>query len=268
MQETPDFHDVSVARDLAERIADVGMGRVRKVTLLGSRAKGIATASSDFDMMVQVELPRHEKPWTAKETIEERSRIKEALGSLPVKLDLWVRTTDQYYEGRRVIGGFEYFAEVEGVVVYSRPLRRQPIVRRSPDQVRRANVRNWLRDAHKSLRVSAGLSFGDGNDDDDIGDPSHYAWRCIQRCMTAVLVYYKVHSTKQDGLNVYLDKLKAVNSEISSWYRSVLGPGHQSISVAHTVLVETTQWLAQDPAMLRPLSDLLDELTRPIIFVT
>lgn len=267
----PRPEDLTVAKNLASRIVAAGQDRIKRVTLLGSRAKGIAQTSSDFDLMALVEIPRDAKPWTAADDIEERRRIRQRMGPLPVPVDLWIRTTDQYEEACGVIGGFEYLAETEGVVVFSVRPERVPVVRRTPDQVRRRNVCGWLDDAHVSIRKAGNLShlptLRDAAERDG-RDSFYHARRCVQRTMTAILVYYQVPSTKQDTAGEYLTRIASVAPQMEQWLRSILASGGNiTVPTAHAVLTEVVHWFTRDGAMRRYLAPLLQKLSRPVAFI-
>ena len=154
---------------VAARIDAVGREQVRRVTMLGSRANGTAGPGSDLDVVVMMEPRGRDGAWGRKRLRAERRRIVGAMGAPPVRLDCWIRTVDRYFEGKDVVGGFEFLAEHEGVVLLARPIRRRPVIRRTWDQVRRSNIRAWLHDAAVSLRKAASASCPDRA----VSEPEH-----------------------------------------------------------------------------------------------
>lgn len=84
--------------------------RITKVILFGSRARGTAEAGSDYDVLVV------EEGLVSKR--EEIARLRKALGDLPIAIDVWVMSEEEYEETKDVIGGLAYPARRQGVVLY------------------------------------------------------------------------------------------------------------------------------------------------------
>ena len=81
---------------------------VKRIVLFGSRARGTATADSDYDVLVIVES---EIPF-----VERQGVALLALGKHPYPVDLLVYTADEAAAEAAMLGSAVYWAEKEGKV--------------------------------------------------------------------------------------------------------------------------------------------------------
>lgn len=102
--------DRRVAEALRDRLLTQCGGKIRRVILYGSRARGVATSHSDFDLLVIEADPVARR--------EETLRLRRALDDLPYPVDIWVLGEEEFEETKDVIGGFAYPAHKYGVVLY------------------------------------------------------------------------------------------------------------------------------------------------------
>jgi hypothetical protein len=209
---------------------------------------------------VIVELGTDEPAWIGPESEAERDRIQQAVGKPPIATDMTVRSTDQFEEARYVIGGVERLVDLEGAVVYSRPLHRLPIPKRSRDRVRNALVRAWLDASSRSFRWGMELRAGKAlnvNLPSDLQKPAsprvtagkvmltltaehdstrisvvpvndvernvEFCWfRSVQQSLTALCVLHQIETSKQDDNESVLDKLKRGSPFAVSKLRSTI----------------------------------------------
>ena len=262
--------DVEAATNIVERIAQAGLGRVRRVVMIGSRALGTAKVGSDLDLVVLVELPAGADPWSPADNQAERNRILRRIGPTPLRTDLWVRTTDRYEEARGVVGGPEFLAESEGVVVYSRVLHRPPVVRCSADQVRRQNVGTWIEHAllaaDQAARFENGLEIGPENRDPQ-HSPEAVARAAIQRAITALLVFHQISSHKRDGIGSMLSHLARLESRVASQLRAGLGNGSATAKLARAVVNVVVHRLMADDGMRPYLNQVLRDMSKPLVLL-
>jgi hypothetical protein len=222
--------------------------------MIGSRALGIARPDSDLDLVVLLELSHGARPWRQSDRIAERNRIQQCVGVPPISTDLSVRTTDEYQEARAVVGGVEHLMDVEGIDVYTRRMNRPPIIRRTPDQVRRMHAGTWLTHAVDVLveatalptiappRPDARYSRGKG-----INSALSVA---AERAVTALLVTHQLHSAKRDGVRSMLAQLRAVDPEVAGEVLALLEDTSNPLATARAIVnVVTTTTLRRDPAM-------------------
>ena len=258
-----------MAKALAKRIAAAGRGCVRRVVMVGSRALGTAGPESDLDLVVVVETSRGAPPWGQKEFRAERDRLREELGSLPVRTDLWVRTTDRFEEARRVVGGVEWMAETEGVVVYSRPLERRPVARRTPDQVRRENVSAWIEHALFALDAAARSANASVLRPDGAasGDPGGAARMAVERAVNALLVAHQLRASKHGGVGGMLGLLDGVDPPMAAHLRALGAEAAGSPMEAHAIVAAIVHRLGDDPALARSLAGPAQRLARPAVFL-
>ena len=151
----PSAHDTVMAIGLADRIVRLKSGRVHAVFMIGSRALGRATSSSDLDLVVLIETDARERPWGGQEALAQANRIQRLIGTPPIRTDLTVRSVDQFEEAKGTIGGVEYLVVKEGFRVFSSPLKRKPTPRLPHAVVRRALAYAWLGGALKALSDAA-----------------------------------------------------------------------------------------------------------------
>jgi predicted nucleotidyltransferase len=249
----PLIADALLAQRLAMQIADVGLGRVQRVVMIGSRARGTPRPDSDLDLVVLFELPVHDRPWGPQEVIAERSRIHRLLPPPPVQTDLWVRTTDRYEEARRVVGGVEMLVDVEGVEVYSRPPTRAPLVQRNTDQVRREHVSAWVEHALAALegtlrieRQAAGQTSLPGVPK----TPEAAARICVERAVNALLVFHQLVSGKAAGVDGMLSRLDVAERErVAAWLFPRCHAGGLSSWNAVRAVGEVLKRLSEDDGM-------------------
>lgn len=261
------------ARALAGRIVAADEGSVRRVVLVGSRAKAISTDRSDLDLVCVIELPDGAPPWGYRDCVAAKERMLRTIGRAacagPPRLDLWVRTTDQFEEGRRVIGGVESLVEVEGVEVYSTPSRRAPVTRRTRDQVRRANVGIWIEHAVLALEQARRVEHAAllrSSTSAAAWDAGELAWQAVRCALNALLVAHQVRSTKQDPLDDVLEKLACVEPAFEAALRPRL-PAHDGAVPAiqaHAVVSAVLHRTLQDPAMERYVGGFRARLAKPV----
>jgi hypothetical protein len=149
--------------------------------------------------------------------------------------DLTVTTTDLLAAGRTVFGGVEWQIEHEGVPVFTRPLSRPPLVRRSRDQIRRGYAATWAEHAVRALsaaRAGAGAAA---------------AGACVHRALAALLVLHQLPTSKRDGVSGMLDRVAEVDPAFAAWARGVVGSGHASTAAARAVLVAVLDRIAAEP---------------------
>ncbi|MCI0547162.1 MAG: nucleotidyltransferase domain-containing protein [Candidatus Rokubacteria bacterium] len=115
MTPDPRSTDLAIAEELTRRIRDAVGSRLRKVILLGSRARGDARVDSDFDLLVVL------RDLTPGETRPLRLLLYRALRGCGVNAEPWVMSEQEFAETRSVIGGLAYPASTEGVVLYENP---------------------------------------------------------------------------------------------------------------------------------------------------
>ena len=256
----PRESDVAVARALAERIVAAGMGRVRRVGIVGSRANGTAGPASDLDLVVLVETPGDAPRWSAAQVLAEKHRLMAAVGPPPLHTDLWVRTTDQFAEACGVRGCMEHVLATTGVDVCSRPWSRSAVVRRSPRDVRCQNVADWLADAWDELQRAemlasrtgdgnAAVRFGAGDVTSDVG---HHAWRSIQRSLVALFVWHQAPlPTKHQPASETLAALARLEAATARAIRTHVAPDPHSPAAALAVYAIVRRRLAREKS-LRP----------------
>ncbi len=102
--------DYKAAGALKDKLLDQSGGRIRRIILYGSRARGAAAPHSDFDLLVIEADPVSR--W------EETRRLRRALDDLSYSVDIWVMGEEEFEETKDVIGGFAYPAHRYGVVLY------------------------------------------------------------------------------------------------------------------------------------------------------
>lgn len=237
------------ATALALRIVAAGEGRVRQVVVIGSRARGNPRPASDLDLVVIIETPLGDAPWSMEVMAAERHRIIRAVGVPPVPTDLWVLTIDQAEEGRAVAGGIEEIANREGVVVFSAAPTRPPIIRRSADVVRRQNTRAWIGD---SLEQLAGMRWVDAD----------VARRAVEKAVMSLCVFHQVPAdTKADSLAGVLSSLRCKDPEMAHWLEKVLPPHEVDPRTARVVVRGILHRLRNDPQMRTYLAPLLTRLS-------
>jgi predicted nucleotidyltransferase len=104
--------DLAAAAQLKDRILSLDEGRVRKVILFGSRARGDAREDSDYDLLVLV------RAMTADERRTFRLELWRALRGVGVSAEPWVMDESEFEESKAVIGGLAHPAWAEGVLLH------------------------------------------------------------------------------------------------------------------------------------------------------
>jgi len=239
--------------------------RVRRVVMIGSRARGCARPDSDLDLVVLVEIPRGTPRWGPDEVIAERKRLQQQIPRPPVLTDLWVRTTDRYAEARGVVGGVERLVDVEGVDVYSEPPTRPPLVRRTPDQVRREHVSAWIEHALWALEGTAAMEAAKVPPRIAPGHPrtvEEASRICAERAVNALLVFHQVEAAKGDGLAGMIAHLSTCDRACASRIESLFPSTDDPTASARRVVSEVVRRLAQDRGMLPYLASSLTRLDR------
>jgi len=265
----PAPEDLILAHEWAQAIADVGCGRVRRVLMIGSRARGTARSDSDTDLVVMVELPANAPPWRSPECSIERDRIRGQLPTTASKLELTVRTSDQFAEAQDVVGSMEWLAVVEGVEVYRRPLLRKPTVRRSATQVRHEYAAGWL--THALHALGAAIAYETSTVMQAPRAPpgaQHAAQAAVMRAITALLIQNGVWASKHDGIDGILKRLTEADPASAAEVEFHLRSPPVSARTAHAVLVNVLQILARDREILPRLRAAQQRLSQPILFVS
>lgn len=106
--------DLDHAYCLRDAILATNGGRVTRIILFGSRARGDARPDSDFDLLVIV------RGLSGEEMRAYRLALYRALRGKGVVADPWVMDQEEFEETRGVIGGLAYPASKEGVVLYEK----------------------------------------------------------------------------------------------------------------------------------------------------
>lgn len=105
--------DLRTVEELKNRLLVEANGRIRRIILYGSRARGMAVSDSDFDFLVIETDPVSKR--------EEMLRLRRVLEDLAVAVDVWVMGETEFQETKGVIGGLAFPAYKYGVVLYENP---------------------------------------------------------------------------------------------------------------------------------------------------
>lgn len=243
---------------------------MRRVDLVGSRADGTASPKSDFDIVVQVELGIKDRPWTPDIELQEKKRLRKALGPLPFPLDLSVRNTDNYAERFKIVGTTEWLVAHRGASLYSACGTRPPIVRMRPSEVVRACTAGWLRDAvaaangavdkHNRAVLREDLSHADSS-----GSPAFKAVRCA---LNSIFVYHQVLSFKRESIREVLSKIAPLEPALHRRVAAQLQDESPSISVARSVCLDVATVVHSYPDMSARITPIRDLLRRPRMLIT
>jgi predicted nucleotidyltransferase len=103
-------NDQRIAEALQIILLAQGQEKIRRIILYGSRARGIASPHSDFDLLVIEADPV--RKW------DEMRRLRQAMNDLPYPVDVWVLGEMEFEETKNVIGGLAYPAHKYGMVLY------------------------------------------------------------------------------------------------------------------------------------------------------
>lgn len=105
-------YDAAVAARLRERILQAFDGRVRRIILFGSRARGDALPDSDYDVLVVFDnLASTERHATL-------VRLYGLLIGCGGVAEPWAMSAAEFEETKGIIGGLAYPAAKEGVPLY------------------------------------------------------------------------------------------------------------------------------------------------------
>ena len=267
---SPSPDDLATASAIAGRLASEGLGRVRRVVMIGSRARGDPREDSDFDLVVVVETLLHEGVWGAKEFQSERARIQREFGSPRVPTDLWVRTIDRYEEARRVIGGVEHLIDFEGVEVYRDSLTRSPVVRYAPNEVRRQHTYGWVRHAADTLSKAVHLHNTRAlahTRRPQARSENLAAHSATLRAINALLVWHRIFGTKRDGALGMVAKLGTADAKLAASLSALLATGTAPVRIAHAVLQTVVASLGRDPEMVPFLENIRRQISEPLILI-
>lgn len=261
--------DLDIANGIAARLAAAGKGRVRRVAMIGSRAIGVARPSSDLDIVALVELPAVAHPWNTAQTQLEQERLRAELSPAPYRIDLSVRTTDQYEESRRVIGGVEHLVDAQGFTLFTHPLDSPPRVRRTRDQVIRQQMRAWIGQAYVAFRASRSTVRPGRSALASSASPQEpvAALDSVHRSLNVPFVKHQILVQKRDSLAEKLDWLSVVEPDLAGKLRAVIAPERVSVRIAQLVLYETARWAMGDRALAGHMADLLHDLSQPLLYV-
>lgn len=108
-------HDLAIAQRLKDLVLQADGGRVRRIILFGSRARGDAQPDSDFDLLVVF------RDISPDEKRSYRLSLYRAFQDAGVTVEPWVMEEEEFEETKRVIGGLAYPAWKEGVLLYANP---------------------------------------------------------------------------------------------------------------------------------------------------
>lgn len=108
-------HDLAIAQRLKDLVLQADGGRVRRIILFGSRARGDAQQDSDFDLLVVL------RDISPDEKRSYRLSLYRAFQDAGVTVEPWVMEEEEFEETKRVIGGLAYPAWKEGVLLYANP---------------------------------------------------------------------------------------------------------------------------------------------------
>jgi len=262
-----DERDLGLARDYASRIVAAGQDRVRRVVLIGSRARGTARPDSDVDLVILEELRPEAQNWRTSDCAFERDRIRRELGATAgPSVELWVRTTDQYEEARGVVGTIEWLVELEGIVVYDRPVTRKAVPRLPPDAVRREYVMGWMAHALRALQTA--VAFENAAALASAAPRLDAARAAMERAATGLMVHHGVWADKRDGLEVMLERVGSVSPEAARQLRDRIGSTYAlSAWTAHAAVQEVVRQLSGDPRLGPRLVRIRSQLERPVVFL-
>ena len=100
------------AEEIISQIADVLIeaARPKRIILFGSRARGDATADSDFDVMVVEESPA--------DRLREMVRLRRLLRDVEASIDLLVVSEDRFEYWRDTPGNVYHEAASQGRTLY------------------------------------------------------------------------------------------------------------------------------------------------------
>lgn len=230
--------DLAGAQCLADQLVRGAGTSLQQVTLIGSRSRGDAKINSDFDFVALVEPQRTKEVWCPRHNLAEKQRLLHLFSGRPERVELWVRTTDQYAEARHVFGCPEELVDFEGITLYSRPYSRSPVIRRGPNTVRLDNVADWFEGALINLdaAIASPRCTGGPTRAQSGGDVRLQA--TVNRAITALCVMSQIRaSTKHTSVISVLEKLRPAIPEVVANLTYALGSDKPIMSIATSTLV-------------------------------
>ena len=246
--------DLAVARQLASVVISVGEGRLRRVVLIGSRARGDARPDSDIDLAVIVEPDG--LPWGPREVAAERFRLQRVLDqqhASPPRAEVFVTTADQFIVGRSIFGGVDWQIETEGIPLYTEAFRRQPVARRTPAQVRNGYAATWVQHALHALEAAYR------------GEPDA-ARVALERGLVALLVMHGAPSSKRAGVDGFLGVLLAHDPGFVRWVEQILGGGVTAVA-ARAILKGVLDRISADPMAATYIAEMRAILAGPAVYI-
>lgn len=245
--------DLAVARQLASVVTLVGEGRIRRVVLIGSRARGDARPDSDIDLAVIVEPDG--MPWGPRDVAAERLRLQRVLDQQhapPPRAEIFVTTADQFVAGRTIFGGVDWQIETEGVPLYTEAFRRQPVARRTPAQVRNGYAATWVQHALRALEAA-------------YREPDA-ARVALERALVALLVIHGAPASKRAGVDGFLRVLLAHDPGFVRWVEQILDGGITAVA-ARAVLKGVLDRISADPMAAKYVAETRAIVAGPAVYI-
>ena len=100
--------DDSLTAEIVRRI--LAVSKPDKIILFGSAATGQMTRDSDIDLLLVAPAEAN--------TVEERVRIRRAIGNLGFPFDICMMAPDWFEASKNIVGGLAYPANKYGRVIY------------------------------------------------------------------------------------------------------------------------------------------------------
>jgi len=100
--------DDSLTTEIVRRI--LAVSRPNRIILFGSAATGQMTRDSDIDLLLVAPAEAN--------TVEERVRIRRAIGNLGFPFDICMMAPDWFEASKNMVGGLAYPANKYGRVIY------------------------------------------------------------------------------------------------------------------------------------------------------
>ncbi|HYW09142.1 MAG TPA: hypothetical protein VE913_19435, partial [Longimicrobium sp.] len=221
-------------------------------------------------LVVLMEIPLSARPWREGEIAAERARLYQRIGTVPVQVDIGLRTTDHYEEAYRVVGGPEHLAATHGIPTYFRLPERSPVVRRTPDQVRFDNVNTWIK--HSLLAANRAVTVDNARVLSSPGsmpqrDPQALARTAVERALNAVLVFHRIHVEKRISAHGMLARLAEVEPRTALGVQRLVDDGCQTPRAAYALVGTLLRRLAMEPRLATLLAPLLARPHQPVVFL-
>jgi hypothetical protein len=89
----------------------------------------------------------------------------------------------------------------------------------------------------------------------------------VHRSLNVPFVKHQILVQKRDSLTAKLDWLSEVEPDLSNKLRAVIAPESVSARIAQMVLYETARWAMRDRALAPHLTELLQGLSQPLLYV-